>query len=244
MLEVCRHDLGGLVRANLAMALNAAFRSPFAQSEGFLNRRQMPRLIAIPHLANLTFWHWTLSLASCPSDSAGRSPAACSGTRRVLVAAEMADGFDETLRLRAIIFILRALLLCHAMPPVGYVAYIDEAGDDGLAQCDQTTREDSSERMVMAAVVVRVDNDQQIIGWLVLAIFIGCLLTGIASFASSARVGMAGTCPAMTGFIICLLAKSHPCQSGQYFVSEQRQFIQVVYERQRDAFRTGGGKLR
>ena len=63
------------------------------------------------------------------------------------------------------------------------------------AQCDQTTREDSSERMVMAAVVVRVDNDQQIIVWLVLAIFIGCLLTGIASFASSARVGMAGTCP-------------------------------------------------
>jgi hypothetical protein len=38
-----------------------------------------------------------------------------------------------------------------------------------------------------------------VVAGLVPVISIGCLLTGIASFASAVRVGMAGTSPAMPG---------------------------------------------
>jgi len=51
-------------------------------------------------------------------------------------------------------------------PPIGYVAYIDEAGDDGL---NRSLRPDdprgASEWMVMSAVVVRVENDNRTVGW-------------------------------------------------------------------------------
>jgi hypothetical protein len=53
------------------------------------------------------------------------------------------------------------------MPPIGYVAYIDEAGDDGLYR--PLRPEDprgASEWMVMSAVVVRIENDQKTVGWL------------------------------------------------------------------------------
>jgi hypothetical protein len=51
--------------------------------------------------------------------------------------------------------------------PVGYVAYIDEAGDDGL---NRSLKPDdprgASEWMVMSAVVVRAENDHLVLPWL------------------------------------------------------------------------------
>ena len=53
------------------------------------------------------------------------------------------------------------------MPPVGYVAYIDEAGDDGLYR---SLRPDdpngASEWMVMSAIVVKAENDAATVTWL------------------------------------------------------------------------------
>jgi hypothetical protein len=53
------------------------------------------------------------------------------------------------------------------VPPLGYVAYIDEAGDDGLYSLMRPAdARGASEWMVMAAVVVRAENDQKTVAWL------------------------------------------------------------------------------
>lgn len=51
-------------------------------------------------------------------------------------------------------------------PPVGYIAYIDEAGDDGLRLPSYlTNRPDTSEWMVMSAIVARIERETQTVAW-------------------------------------------------------------------------------
>jgi hypothetical protein len=49
-------------------------------------------------------------------------------------------------------------------PPVGYVAYIDEAGDDGLKPKSNNERK-ASEWMVIAAVLIKSNSEINVIPW-------------------------------------------------------------------------------
>jgi hypothetical protein len=49
-------------------------------------------------------------------------------------------------------------------PPVGYVAYIDEAGDDGLKPKSHSERK-ASEWMVIAAVLIKSSSESNVIPW-------------------------------------------------------------------------------
>ena len=51
------------------------------------------------------------------------------------------------------------------MSSPGYIAYIDEAGDDGLRQIKTRDQTGSSEWLVLSAVVVRADREKEVIGW-------------------------------------------------------------------------------
>lgn len=51
-------------------------------------------------------------------------------------------------------------------PPYSYVAFIDEAGDDGLKRVRPFSPHGSSEWLVLAAVVVRAENQTQLASWL------------------------------------------------------------------------------
>ncbi len=86
--------------------------------------------------------------------------------RFVLVAAEGAGGLLEPLQLCRTI---RAGLLAptiHAMaPPVGYVAYIDEAGDTGLKNVKRPGKPGASEWFAVSAIVVRVEREHEVTGW-------------------------------------------------------------------------------
>ena len=44
----------------------------------------------------------------------------------------------------------------------GYVAYIDEAGDDGLRAVKPLSRPGSSEWLILSAVVVRAENQVKV----------------------------------------------------------------------------------
>src|ERR1700678_4038092 len=50
--------------------------------------------------------------------------------------------------------------------PVGYIAYIDEAGDDGIKKIRTETENGSSEWLVISAVVIHAENEPQLIPWL------------------------------------------------------------------------------
>lgn len=50
--------------------------------------------------------------------------------------------------------------------PVGYVAYIDEAGDQGLQRVKPVDPEGASEWMVMSALVLKIENDGKVLDWL------------------------------------------------------------------------------
>jgi hypothetical protein len=50
------------------------------------------------------------------------------------------------------------------MPPIGYIAYIDEAGDDGLKVKDESERK-ASEWMVISAVLIKASREQEVLGW-------------------------------------------------------------------------------
>jgi Protein of unknown function (DUF3800) len=52
------------------------------------------------------------------------------------------------------------------MPRIGYVAYIDEAGDDGIKRIRTETENGASEWMVISAVVVHAENGPRVIPWL------------------------------------------------------------------------------
>lgn len=53
------------------------------------------------------------------------------------------------------------------MPPVGYVAYIDEAGDDGLhGPLRPDNPQGPSEWMAISAIVVSIENDNKCIQWM------------------------------------------------------------------------------
>jgi len=55
------------------------------------------------------------------------------------------------------------------MPPAGYVAYIDEAGDDGLKVKDSWERK-ASEWMVISAVLIKAAREPQVLEWVKSAI--------------------------------------------------------------------------
>jgi hypothetical protein len=50
------------------------------------------------------------------------------------------------------------------MPPVGYIAYIDEAGDDGLKPKNPSERK-SSDWMVISAVLIKANREDQVVPW-------------------------------------------------------------------------------
>ncbi|MGH6818058.1 MAG: DUF3800 domain-containing protein, partial [Methylovirgula sp.] len=50
------------------------------------------------------------------------------------------------------------------MPPIGYIAYIDESGDDGLGNPGDSRG--ASEWLVMSAVVIRESNEPDALQWL------------------------------------------------------------------------------
>ena len=52
------------------------------------------------------------------------------------------------------------------MPRVGYIAYIDEAGDDGIKKLRTATEGGASEWMVISALVVHASNDLHVLPWL------------------------------------------------------------------------------
>ncbi|MDE2364263.1 MAG: DUF3800 domain-containing protein [Hyphomicrobiales bacterium] len=52
------------------------------------------------------------------------------------------------------------------MSRIGYVAYIDEAGDDGIKKIRTKTEPGGSEWMVISAVVLHAENDPRAIAWL------------------------------------------------------------------------------
>ncbi|HEY8098518.1 MAG TPA: DUF3800 domain-containing protein, partial [Methylobacter sp.] len=51
------------------------------------------------------------------------------------------------------------------MPPVGYIAYIDEAGDDGLRQIRGHGVRGASEWMVMSCVLIKSERENEVLGW-------------------------------------------------------------------------------
>lgn len=51
------------------------------------------------------------------------------------------------------------------MPPIGYIAYIDEAGDDGLKKIRTTTNRGATEWMVMSAVVIKSAREPEALEW-------------------------------------------------------------------------------
>ena len=52
------------------------------------------------------------------------------------------------------------------MPSAGYIAYIDEAGDDGLRQIRTKEQRGASEWMVISAVLIKTDREPEVVGWL------------------------------------------------------------------------------
>ena len=51
-------------------------------------------------------------------------------------------------------------------PPTGYIAYIDEAGDDGLRVIKSAQTRGASRWLVISAVLVKADKDEQVGPWL------------------------------------------------------------------------------
>jgi Protein of unknown function (DUF3800) len=51
-------------------------------------------------------------------------------------------------------------------PPIGYIAYLDEAGDDGIKKIRTETETGGSEWLVISAVVIHAENEQLVIPWL------------------------------------------------------------------------------
>ena len=52
------------------------------------------------------------------------------------------------------------------MPRVGYIAYIDEAGDDGIKKIRTSSEGGASEWMVISAIVIHADNSPYVLPWL------------------------------------------------------------------------------
>lgn len=51
-------------------------------------------------------------------------------------------------------------------PPVGYVAYIDEAGDDGLQRIKPTDANGASEWMVLSCLLIKAEREAEVLPWL------------------------------------------------------------------------------
>ena len=51
------------------------------------------------------------------------------------------------------------------MPKVGYIAYIDESGDDGLRRIRPYDPNGASEWFVLSAIIVRVERETQVLPW-------------------------------------------------------------------------------
>lgn len=51
------------------------------------------------------------------------------------------------------------------MPPVGYIAYIDEAGDDGLGKIKTRSEKGASEWMVISAILIKANREKEIFDW-------------------------------------------------------------------------------
>lgn len=51
------------------------------------------------------------------------------------------------------------------MPLTGYVAYVDEAGDDGLQKIKTGAERGATEWMIMSAVLVKVEREKEVLQW-------------------------------------------------------------------------------
>jgi hypothetical protein len=52
------------------------------------------------------------------------------------------------------------------MPPVGYIAYLDEAGDDGLERIKPLDPRGASEWMILSCVLIRADREPEVLPWI------------------------------------------------------------------------------
>jgi hypothetical protein len=52
-----------------------------------------------------------------------------------------------------------------SMPSVGYIAYIDEAGDDGLTKIRTPERRGASEWMIISAILIKASRENEVLGW-------------------------------------------------------------------------------
>ena len=51
------------------------------------------------------------------------------------------------------------------MPPIGYIAYIDEAGDDGIKKIKTQTASGASEWLVLSAVLIKAEREKDVLEW-------------------------------------------------------------------------------
>jgi hypothetical protein len=83
----------------------------------------------------------------------------------VFVRTEGAGGLYETFRLCAMLSRLGWLFSGHSMPPLGYIAYIDESGDDGIRRVRPIDPGGASEWFVLAALVIEARHESRIPQW-------------------------------------------------------------------------------
>lgn len=53
----------------------------------------------------------------------------------------------------------------HKPPPVGFIAYIDESGDDGLSKVSPIDPQGATEWFSLSAVVIRLPREGEVLGW-------------------------------------------------------------------------------
>ena len=70
------------------------------------------------------------------------------------------DRFDS-----ALVCFLEVTDMVSADPPYHFVAYIDEAGDDGLRAVKPLSSPGSSEWLILSAVVIRASNQAKVVDW-------------------------------------------------------------------------------
>ena len=51
-------------------------------------------------------------------------------------------------------------------PPVGYIAYVDEAGDDGLQRVRPADAGAASEWLVMSCLLIKAERENEVLPWL------------------------------------------------------------------------------
>jgi len=84
----------------------------------------------------------------------------------ICICALFADGFFEIVRLTLCYFIaIDDPMISPDDPSYGYVLYIDEAGDDGLARVKPLDENGASEWLTISGLLVRSDKENMVVDW-------------------------------------------------------------------------------